>query len=419
MLPPTAQLDIACSFHLAHAIQAALHNLASHDGSPPSSASCPSAASSSQGGSSHPAPVTSITPNECFDGSGLFNSTASASGTASGRAECSAHDRHRSPHSAEADLSRCSHQKRPDTAAVAASRRDSGDQPASHQLRPTEPSAQWRVTEQQQQQPGDSQLFSQRHQWPGQTARQRPGQMPSQVLEQRHPQASTAQLPEPLTGRSGATAGQAGSMSRAKATAASQAAAATLLQDSESSEELMTLEELEQRIAGLNTTLLREPTCRQAPQRPPHLAGSRQPRSLSPAHERLAASEKRQMQAGDQLSGTVRASRIGGEAYQSSSSVSEQPARTAWQKLTGNHQVPQASIASPHGDGDSEGDSHSSASSPPGCTVSYPSHSCSARRQSCNDESIAILDAAIGVLHTLAVKWQATQNARLLQLGLP
>lgn len=374
VLRPTTQLGIACSFHPAHAMQAALHNLASHDGSPLSSASCPSAASSSQGGSTHPAPVTRITPNECFDGSALFNSTASASGAASGGAPGSVHDRHHSPHSTDAGPSRHSHQKRPDTAATVASRRDNGDQPASLQVGLAEPSVQWRVTERQQQ-PSGGQLSSQNHQLPGQTARQLPGQMPSQVPEQRHPQAPTAQLPTASTGRSRATAGHASSVSRAKATAPSQAAAATLLQDSESSEELMTLEELEERIAGLNTTLLREPTCQQAPQRPHHVAGSRQPRSLFHGHQRLAASEQRQMQAGEQLTRRGQVSKLGGQAYQSGSSASEQPARTAWQKLTAKHQVLQAGIASPHSDEDGEADSHSSASSPPGCTVSSRSHS--------------------------------------------
>lgn len=295
-------------------------------------------------------------PNELFDGSTLFNSTASASSMRPAGTEGTAEDRHQSACSTGADPNRRSHQHRPDTAATGANHRDNGGQPAPPRLAVLDPIIQRGLQERQQQHHLDTGQVSKwkPDQMPDQTACQMPGQAPSHMLERQHAQGSTGQSSTPLTGQTEAPVGYASSVSRATPRLVSKAATTRLLQESESSEELLTLEELEERIASLNTTLLRVPSCTQQG-------------SLSHGHERLAAYEQRQMQAAELPSRGVQASRLDGEAYQSSTSTS---AITAWQKLTAKHQQPRASNPGLHDAEEDKGDLQSSGSSSPGCTVS-------------------------------------------------
>lgn len=139
----------------------------------------------------------------------------------------------------------------------------------------------------------------------------------------------------------------------------------------------MSLEELEHRIASLNTTLLRAPSEVQAAPVPSDQAGAKTKQGPLYANDRPAAYRQQgQRQAGVYSGRGEQSHRLGRAAGQSSDSTDglaeEQLGMTAWQKLTAKHQAPQAS--SNHVDAtNGEGDSYSSASSPPESTVSSQS----------------------------------------------
>ena len=205
---------------------------------------------------------------------------------------------------------------------------------------------------------------------------QMPSQMPSQMHQRQQALGSLGQkqgpLPIQLMGQSAATTGQFSSASRAKPGLVPQAETKHL-QDSESSEELMTLEELEGRIASLNNTLLRAPSGWQASHVVSDQAGSGE---QSQSHGQVRATALRQqMPAHLQPTRSHHSrSQLGREVYSSSNSTAgfeEQPVMTAWQKLTAKHQAPQASSASHHNTVEGE-NAHGPVSSPARSTVSCP-----------------------------------------------
>ena len=383
---------------LSRALQAALHNLATHDGSPPSSTSRCSVASSTPDARTLSAQVTSITANECFDGSALFDSTASPSCNAPADSFLhTANGGHQTPPSAEADVRHARHQNRPNTANGASSN-GCTNQPAPHQLHVSD---QHELQEQQQHQPAceapgqmsgqtsghiSSQILTR---LPGQIPCQMAGQMPTQVTGQMHQRqqspGSPGQLPTQSTGQSvGMQANYFSSASWAKPRSRPQAAT-TLLQMSESSEELMTLEELEHHIASLNKTLLREPSGRQTASVPSDQADIKKKQSLFDAQNQSTGCRlQRQRQAGVQSSRGDQSSKFGRDANRSSDSTDglaeEEPDMTAWQKLTAKHQMPQGSSATRFSAVDGEGDVYSSASSPAEPTVSPQGMPCKLRQ---------------------------------------
>lgn len=351
-----------------HVLQAALHNLATHDGSPPSS----SAASSHHDAPTLSAPVTSITANECFDGSALFDSAASASCITPAEGFLhSTNGGHQAPHNTEADIR---HHKRPTTAKGVGSGAHV-DQPAAHQLLDLDPSLQHESKEQQQQHlPGCAPPLQMSHQASTQMSAQHlshlPNQMPTQLGCQMDQQQRTSGLP----GQSAAC--NFSSAHRAKPGPFPQVGS-DLLHTSESSEELMSLEELEHCIASLNTTLLRAPSELQAAPVPSDRAGVKTKQSTLYANDRPAAyRQQSQRQAGVDSGRGDRPHKLGRETGHSSDTTDglaqEQPGMTAWQKLTAKHQAPQASRGRVDAMND-EGDSYSSASSPPDSTVSSQS----------------------------------------------
>ena len=389
----------------SHALQAALHNLATHDGSPPSSTSRCSAASSSPDAATLSAAVTSITANECFDGSALFDSTASANCNAPAQGFLhTAMSKHQSPRSTAANVRHIRHQKRPNNTEGARSS-DYGNQAASHQLHVSD---QHDLQEQHQHQPGSglplqmsgqtsdvmpSQGFSH---MPGQTPRQMPGQIPTRVTGQMRQQqqapGSPDQSPSQSTGHlAGVSATQFSSASWAKPKSFPQAAT-KVVQKSESSGELMTLEELENRIASLNKTLLRDPSGWQAASMPSDQADIAKKQSLFYAQNQPALS--RQRRAGVQSSRGDQSGKLGREACQSSDSTDglaeEEPSMTAWQKLTAKHKMPRGGSTNHVYAVGGHGDSYSSASSPAESTVS-------AQSLPYKSDNIATKEAAIGI----------------------
>ena len=376
-------------------LQAALHNLATHDGSPPSSTSGYSAASSSPGAPTLSAPVTSITANQCFDGSALFDSTAS-----SAPAEGFLHttdSEHQPPRSAEAVDRQTRHQKKPNHAKGARSG-DCEDQPVAHPLHAADQPGSG-LPLQMSAQTSDLMSGQIPSHVPGQTPRQMAGQIPMQVTGQmgqrQQGPGSAGQSPGRSTGHSaGIPASHLSSTSWAKPRSLSQAATKAL-QQSESSGELMTLEELEHRIASLNKPLLREPSRWQAAPASSDQADTTKTQSLFHAQVQPApARQQRQRQAGVQSRGD-QSGKLGREACQSSDSMNglaeEEPGMTAWQKLTSKHQVPQGSNTNRFDPVDGQGDSYSSASSPTESRVS-------AQYLPCKLESIATKDAAFGTV---------------------
>ena len=380
--------------------QAALHNLATHDGSPPSSTSHCSAACSSADAATFSAPLTSITANECFNGSALFDSTASASCNAPAESFLhTANGGHQSPPSAEADDRYTRHQKRPSTAKGTRSG-DCTNQPAPHQLHVSD---QHDLREQQQ--PGSGPPLHMSGQISGQTLshvpgeipHQMPGQIPTQTTDRKGQRqqapGSPGRLPSQSAGQSAGT--QAGGFSRASWTKPKSLpqAATTLLLKSESSDELMTLEELEHRIASLNTTLMREPSGWRAASVPSDQADVKKKQSLFDAKDWCTVSgQQRQRQAGVQTNRGDQSSKLGRGANRSADSTEEEPGMTAWQKLTAKHQVPQGRSANRVNAVDGQADLYSSASSPAESTVS-------AQSLPCNSNSIATKDATVDTIH--------------------
>ena len=388
-----------------------MHNLATHDGSPPSSTSRCSAASSSPDAATLSAPPTSITANECFDGSALFDSTASASCNAPAESFLhTANGGHQSPPTAEADGRYTGHQTRHSIAKGAGS--DCGNQPAPHQLHASD---QHDLRQQQQQQPGSGLL----HGLPLQTSGQTLGRMSSQILSHvpgQIPNQMERQMPNELTGWPGQQQQAPDSPSRLPSQLAGQLAgtqaggfscaswakprslpraATKLLPKSESSEELMTLEELEHRIASLNTTLMREPSGWQAASVPPDQAAVKKKQSLFDAQEQSTVSrQQRHRQAGVQSNRGEQSSKLGRGANRSTDSTDglaeEETGMTAWQKLTAKHKVPQGSSDSCLDDVNGQGDLYSSASSPAESIVSTQS-------LPCNSNSITTKDAVVAI----------------------
>ena len=360
-------------------MQAALHNLAQHEGSPPSSTSCHSAASSSLTAPSCSAAVTSITANDCFDGSALIDSTASTALDAAARHAADAAGSQQPTDSTQAQgrpsNQRCegrqvfSSTEAPDQA-TSSHVLDQSCCSSSGSPQGLQPQQLWR----RQQQPG----------WEPSQDMRRQAQQPSGTIQSRD---ASHMLQQP--------ASQPTSARQAKLRSA-RVAATKHSQDSESSEELMTLEELEGRIASLNKTLLRAPTGLQASlssrlpadpatlkeQRPSHQhAGhaalgqqhplpQRQHQDLSP----LASVQADRTQLS--RSRGVRSSKLDDRAHQSSSKGRiSKPPQTAWQKLTAQHQMLQGSASGSQQHADEEAEAiNSPAHSPPEPSVSEQGH---------------------------------------------
>lgn len=316
-----------------------MHNLAQYGDSPPSSTSHRSAASSSLAAPTCSAPLTSVTANDCFNGSALFDSTASTGLDAAARHATDANGSQQPSDSAQGQ--REPSNQRSDKGKVLDST-EAPDQATSGQAldRSSSNSPQELQPQQQQQLPRRNLSPNVRRQVQrsGGFLQPKDASHMRQWPHSQHTDAGQAK-PRPVS-----------------------IVATKQSHNSESSEDLMSLEELEGRIASLNKTLLRAPTDLQASLRSQYQAESATFREQSPSHQhsRHAASEQQnlipQRQHQDfrplasvqadqtQLSKSrgAHSSKLSHAAHQTYSSSKEhtaKPTQTAWQKLTAQHQT--------------------------------------------------------------------------------
>ena len=351
-------------------MQDALHNLAQHDGSPPSSTSHHSVASLSSAAPSQPAARTSITANECFDGSSLFDSTASTGLDAAALTGAQWVGQQSSQTSQPEE--KLITQPRPD-AAQAGSRSSYCEESASEQMLAQAQLSTCYVSLEQQQLQGQQQEQLQRQQQE-QLQRQQQGQ------QQQSCDAQSVCAPDPLQQQA-----EPRQPRLAGARPVSQIPAGAQMKQhaqspadpqhsrrSDSFEDLMTLDELEGRIASLNKTLLRVPCDAQSSHAPPPPDGSARPERRSVAHQHSQdaapgqqstscrharpAEQRTRMQQQQQVridpmmpaaqghaSTSLHMNRhpdVANHRVHSMSQHNGKPAMTAWQKLTAKHQQP-------------------------------------------------------------------------------
>lgn len=304
-----------------------------HDDSPPSSTSQQSVASSLCS-IDHSAPITSITANECFDSAALFATASSASLHPAGRIACSPQTM---PEAAQANTSVPNvlqlQQQLPDDAdsiqSMGMARLTGQGMQGEMQH------AKQSITAEQRQHP--HQLHQQ---LPRQVPQQVPAELPQQQSKEVFSQRSLAQnrlqrpapLPAELPSQEATQLQQAPPLQHESGLPAS----ASMSRD-DSGEELMTLEELEARIASLNKTLLRAPKGLQSPKAASsHAARTRLGRCQLDLvqHQQLGVIS---CHASESHSHTIEAQDAG---------QADRPAMTAWQKLTSQRPAPAVSSES-------------------------------------------------------------------------
>ncbi|DBB01014.1 TPA: hypothetical protein ACH3X1_000916 [Trebouxia sp. C0004] len=308
-------------------LRAALHNLALHDDSPPSSTSQQSGASSLHS-IDHSPPTNSITANNCFDAAALFANTSSASLNPTGQIACSPQT---IPEAAQANTAM------PKVHQLQQQCLDDADSIQSVSMA--------RLAGQGIQ--GEMQHAKQcqhPHQLHQQLPRQVPQQVPAELLQQQSEEVSSqrsvaqnrlqrpAHLPAESPSQEAVQSQQAPQLQHDSGLPAS----ASVSRD-DSGEELMTLEELEARIATLNKTLLRAPEGLQSPQ----AASSHAIRTrLGRCQLDL---EQHQLPGGIKCHASETHSH--GIEAQDAGQV-DRPAMTAWQKLTSRRPAPAVSSES-------------------------------------------------------------------------
>ena len=304
-----------------------------HDDSQPSSTSQQSVPSSLHS-IEHSATITSITANECFDGAALFATASSASLHPVGP---TSHSPQTVPEATQASTAMPKVQRLqrqvPDNAdsmqSVGMARGTGQDMQGEMQY------AKQTITAEQQQQPRPL-----HQQLPCQVPQQVLAELPQQQSEEVPSQRSLAQnglqrpahLPAESPSQEAAQSQQAPRPQHQSGLPAS----ASVSRD-DSGEELMTLEELEARIASLNKTLLRAPKGLHSPQAASsHAATTR----LS----RCQLNLEQHRQPGVLSCHTNDSHRHALEAQDAGQA--DRPAMTAWQKLTSQRPAPAASSES-------------------------------------------------------------------------
>ena len=315
-----------------------------HDDSPPSSTSQQSAASSLRS-IHHSEPITSITANECFDGAALFATASNVSLHPAGRVACSPQT---FPEAAQASTGVLKvHQLQQQVLDDADSTQSVGMARLSGQgMQGGMQHAKQTVMVEQCQHP---------HRLHQQPPRQVPIQVPAELPQQQSEGVSSqsslaqnnmqrpAQLPAESPSQEAAQSQQAPQLQHESGLPAS----ASVSRD-DSGEELMTLDELEARIASLNTTLLRAPKGLQSPQAA----------SSHAARTRLGRCQLdlEQHQYPGVISSHVSDSHSHAIEAQDAGQA-DMPAMTAWQKLTSQHPAPTVSSENSHSSRGSQGGS--------------------------------------------------------------
>jgi len=326
-----------------------------HDDSPPSSTSQQSVASSLRS-IGHSAPITSITANECFDGAALFATASSASLHPVG---LTSHSPQTVPEAAQTSkgvpkVHQLQQQYPDDADSTQSMGRGMGMARLTGQdMQGEMQHAKQTSMAEQQQHP--RQLHQQMprqipQQVPAQLPRKLPQQMPAELPHQ-IPQQVPAELPqqqsEEVSSQRSLAQNRLQRPARLPAESLSQEAvqsqqapqlqhesglpASASVSRDDSGEELMTLEELEARIASLNKTLLRAPTGLHSPQ-----AASSHAAKTRPGRCQLDLEQHQQpgvinCHASDSDSNAIEAQDAG---------QADRPAMTAWQKLTSQRPAP-------------------------------------------------------------------------------
>ncbi|KAA6428489.1 MAG: hypothetical protein FRX49_01365 [Trebouxia sp. A1-2] len=313
--------------------QAALHNLAMHDDSPPSSTSQQSVASSLRS-IDHSAPITSITANECFDGAALFATASSASLHPVGLTSPSPQI---VPEAAQASTAVPKvyqlQQQVPDDA-DSIQRMTMARLTGQGMQAELQHAKQNNTTEQCQ----HPHLLHQ--QLPRPVSQEVPAELPQQQFEEVSSQRSLAQnrlqrpaqLPAESPSQEAVQSQQAPQLQHGSGLPASASGSRDV-----SGEELMTMQELEARIASLNKTLLRAPKGLQSPE-------------AACSHAVRTRRGRCQLDLVDhQQSGVINchASASHNHAIEAQDAgQADRPAMTAWQKLTRQRPAPAASSGS-------------------------------------------------------------------------
>ncbi|DBA77749.1 TPA: hypothetical protein ACH3X2_008440 [Trebouxia sp. C0005] len=314
-------------------LRAALHNLAMHDDSPPSSTSQQSVASSLRS-IDHSAPITSITANECFDGAALFATASSASLHPVGLTSPSPQI---VPEAAQASTAVPKvyqlQQQVPDDA-DSIQRMTMARLTGQGMQAELQHAKQNNTTEQCQ----HPHLLHQ--QLPRPVSQEVPAELPQQQFEEVSSQRSLAQnrlqrpaqLPAESPSQEAVQSQQAPQLQHGSGLPASASGSRDV-----SGEELMTMQELEARIASLNKTLLRAPKGLQSPE-------------AACSHAVRTRRGRCQLDLVDhQQSGVINchASASHNHAIEAQDAgQADRPAMTAWQKLTRQRPAPAASSGS-------------------------------------------------------------------------
>lgn len=324
-----------------------------HDDSPPSSNTPPSEASALSAPTPSE-PITSITANECFDGSALFANASSTSVAPAGARADLTSDVHEPVHGRAAASRRLQLHQQLQSDANSTPKalgqgvwdhRPEGQTQLPCQVLPAEEQLQ-QQSQQLHQHPVE-QLQEPSHQvlqqmpkqlppqMPAELPRQHPHPLPRQKLGQMHhqlPLAESGQLPDKPSNHA---APQPCQLTKAQHDSYPLASAAASRDDS--GEDLMTMEELEARIASLNKTLLRAPKGLGSP-------GAASRHATTPSLGRQQPDHGQHQQ--PRLGGCRTHQAYRPEPEACSPGAADKPALTGWQKLTGRHLARAASASS-------------------------------------------------------------------------